>query len=144
MANGHVEIYDLIANNDDLTSSTDPKRTSDTDNMEDTVELRILMAYAKRRRPKKETSPPKALETGGTDVKGPSSPQTLAKTEKEKKKKKKGLKLRRIFMCIKPQTEDEEPPQNHANLRSFVGECSHMASDNTGAFRPPVWEELGL
>ncbi|KAM7367345.1 hypothetical protein PAMP_015254 [Pampus punctatissimus] len=116
MANGHVEIHDPLANNN---IATDCELSSNTDNMEDTAEYRVMMAFAQRRRPTQdvESSEPGSMNAvnGGSESNG-SSPQTVANDEKrapeeeeKKKKKRKGSKLLRIFGCIKPQTKDEEP-----------------------------------
>lgn len=122
MSNGFTKTSDPILNHNNLNSMTncDADSTSDTDNMEDTVEFRLLMAYAQRRRPKTDvkssTRDSPTAPNGDTAANGSSSPQTPAKTEKEEKKnkkKKKGLKhLRRLLGCIKPQTVDEEPPES--------------------------------
>ncbi|XP_075967760.1 uncharacterized protein LOC142971048 [Anarhichas minor] len=120
MANGHVEIHNPFSS---LDGTTDLKPTSDSDSMEDTVELRLLMAYAKRRRPQRE-SPQKespsqdVLVCGGLDANELSSPQT---TEKEKKKKKRRMMMmmkgwRNIFSCIKPQGEDKELRKSNEKL----------------------------
>ncbi|XP_076579022.1 apoptosis facilitator Bcl-2-like protein 14 [Chaetodon auriga] len=121
MANNRVEIHDPFSNNH-LTSSTDcdTKSTSDTDSMADSVEYRLLMAYATRRRPKKAVEPPPrdslVVPNGGTHANGPSSPQTPDKIDKDMKKRrnknKKGWKrLSSIIRCIKPRTEDEDVPK---------------------------------
>lgn len=163
MANNRVEIHDPFSNHSDLTSSTncDTKATSDTDSMTDTMEYRLLMAYAKRRRPKKDIeSPPRdvpVIPNGGTHANGPSSPPAPANVDKEIKEKrkrhKKGWKrLPSILRCIKPRTEGEELPQTavskpDVNDRSADfrgGECFDMASDNSSTFRSPVSEELGM
>ncbi|XP_071358229.1 apoptosis facilitator Bcl-2-like protein 14 [Trachinotus anak] len=138
MAKGHIEIHDPISNHKDLKSSTDAS-TSDTDNMEEMVEFRILMAYAKRRRVKKGPESPKeespVILNGHTEANGTSSPQTPAHSEtdmaeekeKKKKKKKAALKrLRNIFSCVKPQTQDEEPPQ--------MTEAPHDPRNRCGGF----------
>lgn len=105
MANGHVDSLNPFDHDD---------------SMEDSEEFRLLMAYAKRRRPNKDGESPSqnspTVQNGGSHPKEPSSPQTPAEATKEtgktttktKKKKKKGWK--RLFKCIKPQTEDEELP----------------------------------
>ncbi|TKS90530.1 Apoptosis facilitator [Collichthys lucidus] len=83
---------------------------NDDDSMEDSVEYRLMMAYAKRRRPKRDgESPAQTVKNGPSHPKGPSSPQTPAEGSEKttpKKKKKKGWK--RLFKCIKPQMEEEE------------------------------------
>lgn len=133
MANGHVEIHDPLSNPNDLAtiSNSDPKSTSDTNNMDDTMEFRLLMAYTKRRRPTRHI-----LVGQSADPNGSSSPQTLVKTEKEeeekpkKKKKKGGKRLLRILSCIKHQVKDDEQPQTVAveadaeyRCCDFNGEC---------------------
>ncbi|XP_035852155.1 apoptosis facilitator Bcl-2-like protein 14 isoform X2 [Sander lucioperca] len=130
MANGHVEIHDPFSNPNSLHSSTrcGPKSTSDTDSMADTVEFRLLMAYAKRRRPEKESSThdtPTSLSSG-TDANG-SSPQTPAMTKKEEKRKKKRKKgWKSIFSCIKPQTGAEEPSPMNANQPDVDDRCGDV------------------
>lgn len=134
MANGHVEIHNPISNHNNLNNSSDCniKSTSDTSDMDDTVEFRILMAYATRRRPKKaDTTDSPVVVNGNTDANGSAPSQTPEKTEptnkrkeekKKKKKNKKGLKrVLSILKCVKPQTEEEEEePQpaveNHHNV----------------------------
>lgn len=120
MANGHLEVHDPISNHKDLNSnkSCDPKSTSDTNNMEDTTELRLLRTYIETRRSEKEPVPPSqhSFVTIGLDNKdvSPESPQQTDKTEntvqeeteKKPKKKTKGWKrLTKIFSCISPQTK---------------------------------------
>ncbi|XP_047431518.1 apoptosis facilitator Bcl-2-like protein 14 [Mugil cephalus] len=119
MTNGHIEIYDPLSNG--LTGSPEPTSPSDSpeSSMEDTVEYRIMMAYAQRRRPQKKVASPggRDEDVNGGDANGtaPSavSPEKEGLTEektKNKKKKKKGLKgLVNFFSCVKPQTKDEEP-----------------------------------
>uniref|UniRef100_UPI0037E99117 apoptosis facilitator Bcl-2-like protein 14 isoform X2 n=1 Tax=Semicossyphus pulcher TaxID=241346 RepID=UPI0037E99117 len=111
MANGHVEIHDLISNHKDCEHTS----TSDTDSMEDTQEFRLLMAYAQRRRPKKDTvspaqdSPIKLVGQIGLPADG--SPQVPeAATKKAQKKKKKGWKLK-ILSCISPPKTLEKPEE---------------------------------
>lgn len=119
MANGHIENHNPLPNNN-LTSHTDCKSTSDTDSMEDTAEFRVMMAYAQRRRPKKDVESPRLGNqdtlNGGSDSNGTSSPQTPDKTEKEAPEKKKGGKkrlkaLRNLLRCVKPQTDDDNKLQ---------------------------------
>lgn len=140
MANGHVEIHDPLSNNDGPKSSSDsdPKSSSDRDRMDDTVEFRLLMAYAKRRRPASGAASP----TGNSpDPKrqAASSPQTPANgtvtvTSGEKKKKKRrssGVKLSQLLSCFKPRMKDDEqlppePVQHDDNNRCGIiveGQC---------------------
>lgn len=128
MANGQVEIHDPFSNPNDLTtiSNSDPKSSADTNGMDDTVEFRLLMAYAKRRKPTRHI-----LVGQIGDPNGPSSPQMPVKTEKEeeeekpkKKKKKKGGKhLMKLLGCIKPQIKDDEQPQTPANEPAADDRC---------------------
>lgn len=124
MANGHVEILEPLS---DQTQLTDSKSTSDTKDMENTVEMKLLMAYAKRRRPAKDRE---ALEKGTlvAQMGDPhSTPQTLTETEKGKdekvkiRKKKRGVKkLTRLLNCIRPQQKEAEQPQPAANGAGHV------------------------
>ncbi|KAM6896179.1 uncharacterized protein PEZ65_021324 isoform 2-T2 [Lycodopsis pacificus] len=132
MANGHVKIHDPFSSMD---GTTDPKPTSDSDSMEDTVEFRLLMAYAKRRgpqrkSPQKESPSQDVLLSGGLDGKESSSPQTPDKTEKEKKKKRRMKRWRlNIFSCIKPQREDKEPRQIHEMLPDCDNRCGPVCEE---------------
>ncbi|XP_070848389.1 apoptosis facilitator Bcl-2-like protein 14 [Chaetodon trifascialis] len=139
MANNRVEIHDPLSNNN-LTSSTDcdTKSTSDTVSMANTVEYRLMMAYATRRRPKKDVEPPPqdgpVVPNGGTRANGPSSPQTLDKIDKDTKerrnKNKKGWKrLSSIMRCIKPRTEDEDPPRTLAPKPDVNNRCAKLNDD---------------
>ncbi|XP_068572853.1 apoptosis facilitator Bcl-2-like protein 14 [Cebidichthys violaceus] len=140
MANGHVEIHDPFSN---LDNTTDPKAT-DSDSMEDTAEFRLLMAYAKRRRPQKESPQKDFLVSGGPDTNESSSPQTPDETQKEKKKKKKRRRMKlkgwrpNIFSCIKPQTgdkgdeEDKEPSQMNGKLRSVEDRSGPICEFHSG------------
>ncbi|XP_041832867.1 apoptosis facilitator Bcl-2-like protein 14 [Melanotaenia boesemani] len=141
MANGHVEIHDPISSYTDHTGNTDSETSSDTNNMEDTQEYRLLMAYATRRQSKKRTEKDtqhiQVVESGCSDANGTTPSQTLTQAEtvetpekrKDKKKKKKGWKrVASMFRCIKPQTDDNERTANlsrssgnlhDVNLRCF-------------------------
>lgn len=144
MANGHVEIHDPFSNNDSLktSSGSDSKSSSDQDRMDDTVEFRLLMAYAKRRRPASGAASPSG---NGPDPKqhvlssgGASSPDTPANgtksatTEKKKQKRKSSrVKLSKLLSCFKPQMKDDEqlqpePVQHDDNNRCGTiveGQC---------------------
>lgn len=145
MANGHVEIHDPFLNH------RDPERTSDSDGMEDSVELRLMMAYARRRRRPQRGGASPLLTLPSFGIKGVSgalSPlQTPDKAEKEeeeeeikkrrmKKKKKRRLSMkgwrRNIFSCIKPQTDDEELRQKIAEGADAEGAD---ADDRCGPLR---------
>lgn len=104
MANDQVTIHDPFSNHNNLTSSTncDLNSTSDQDSMADTVELRMMMAYATRRRPKQKVESPTqdtpSAPNGVAHSNGPSSPPTPDKTEEEgeeKKKKKRKMKKKK-------------------------------------------------
>ncbi|XP_023150623.1 apoptosis facilitator Bcl-2-like protein 14 [Amphiprion ocellaris] len=128
MANGHVEIHDLLSAHHSPSSCSDPESTSDSDRMDDTVEFRIMMAFAKRRRPQQQqqqdSNPDDGPVKDSRDANGTTTPsQTPEKTEGKKKRKKKGWKrLSSILRCVKPQTEDPEPqptPRPNGNFRSL-------------------------
>lgn len=133
MANGHVEIHDPFTNRSDLTTSSDsePRSTSD---MDDTVEFRLLMAYAKRRRPNRGAeSPPQ--------IGGLGSPQTSATTEKEeegktpKKKKKMGIRLSKLLSCIKPRIKEDEPVRSVANTPRAEERCLSESTGESASLR---------
>ncbi|KAJ4924562.1 hypothetical protein JOQ06_003517 [Pogonophryne albipinna] len=113
MANGHVKIHDVFNNHTGLNSSIncDAKATSDSGDMEDSVELRILRAYFNKRQPKRTSSAQhrQTLVTGGTDD-NKLSPQTEIQ-EKKKKKKKKNL-FPKFLSCIRPGKREREEPYN--------------------------------
>lgn len=114
MPNGLVEIHDPFDNNM-ASSNTDP--TSQTASMDDTVEFKLLMVYAQRRRPSR------AAELDGTRQTDQLLTQTAendkeAKEEDGKKKKKikkkksgGGKGMLRMFSCIKPMTKRDEPSE---------------------------------
>lgn len=107
MSSDHVEIHDPFANNN-VTDST-----SQTTSMDNTVEFRLLMAYSQRRRPRMASE---------VDIQGQinaPAPQTPEKDEevKPKKRKKKGVKgVFRMFNCLRPPLENNEPSES-ASIR---------------------------
>ncbi|XP_014902312.1 apoptosis facilitator Bcl-2-like protein 14 [Poecilia latipinna] len=113
---------------------------SDKENMEDTVEFRLMMAYAQRRRPAKVNTPKvngSAAEETLTQTSGKTENQEEEEEKKKKKKKKNILRhLKVIFKCVKPQTAEPESPQdddlNDPMNRNFVPEDKdeeHHAED---------------
>ncbi|XP_030576278.1 uncharacterized protein LOC115773597 isoform X2 [Archocentrus centrarchus] len=122
MTSERIVIHDPLSHPNGL--SDGPTSASDVENMEETVEFRVMMAYATRRRRQlnkkddsnAQTSP--AAKSGEDDadgdVKTPSN--TLIHDENKenrkkgaKKKKKKVLKhLSKFFSCTRSQTKDEE------------------------------------
>lgn len=152
MTNGHIEIYDPIPRPAGRSTGTyhDPESTPDVANMEDTVEFRVLMAYATRRRPNTQRS--LVRESGGDDsdghVKTPLKTPTQTENKlTEKKNRKKGRRLKRmlsIFSCTRPQTKNEEDyeeeqqkpmePADEVSFRCFPAtgeENKGVALDNT-------------
>ncbi|KAL3048300.1 hypothetical protein OYC64_006975 [Pagothenia borchgrevinki] len=113
MANGHVKIHDVFNNHTGLNSNIncDAKATSDSDDMEDSVELRILRAYFNKRQPKKPSSAQHrpTLVTGGTDD-NKLSPQTEIQEKKKKKKKKMKNLFPKLLSCIRPGKQEREEP----------------------------------
>lgn len=134
MANGHVEIHDPFSNRSDLTARSDsePRSTSD---MDDTVEFRLLMAYANRRRPNRGAeSPP---QKGGVR-----SPQTSAATEKEEeeegkiqRKKKRGIRLSKLLSCIKPRIKEDEPVRSVAKASGHDERCLSEGEGESASLR---------
>ncbi|XP_033931129.1 apoptosis facilitator Bcl-2-like protein 14 [Pseudochaenichthys georgianus] len=115
MANGHVKIHDVFNNHTGLNSSIncDAKATSDSDDMEDSVELRILRAYFNKRQPKR-TSPAQHRQTrvtGGTDD-NKLSPQTETQEKKKKTKKMKMNLFPKLLSCIRSGKQEREEPYN--------------------------------
>lgn len=114
MANGHVEIPN--SNHNNLRNSTGTKSTSDTSNMDDTVEFRILMAYATRRRPKRDEQDSPVIVNSNVNE----TDRTEQKETNKKKKKKGWRRVLSILKCVKPRTEDEERQQTPKNHRFDV------------------------
>lgn len=102
MANGHVEIHDPFANSNELTSPTA--------SMDDSVEFRLLMVYAQRRRP---PAAPELDSPGQTDPPSPPTTQNDkgVKEEKKKKKRRGARRVLRMFSCIKPSVKSDEPSE---------------------------------
>lgn len=126
MENGKVE--NRVAEPIDSTTHLDCNLNSDKENMEDTVEFRLMMAYAQRRRPAKANTP-KANGSAAEQTLTQTSGKTENKEEEveEKKKKKKIWRhLKVIFKCVQPQTVEPESPQdddlNDPMYRHFVPE----------------------
>ncbi|XP_030006339.1 apoptosis facilitator Bcl-2-like protein 14 [Sphaeramia orbicularis] len=141
MENGHVEIHEPFSGCNGFSSNTDcdakPTDLSDPESTEDTVEFKILMAYAKRRRQGEDTElttkgSPDTLN-GNQDSHGTPSPQTPDKTEEvteKKKKKKRGLKrLSKICTCFKPQIKEDEPYRRSDNRHDVEDRC--LGEDKT-------------
>ncbi|XP_037098721.1 apoptosis facilitator Bcl-2-like protein 14 [Syngnathus acus] len=119
MANGRVEIHDPLANLNDLSRP-------DADNLQDTLEFRLLMAYTKRRRRRWEKKSQTSVEDGAPDSTRtcllPAESQEEAPPPKTKKKKK-WKRLPNILMCIKPQPEKchHEAQGENAVVERFGG-----------------------
>lgn len=124
MTSERIVIHDPLSHPNGRSGGThhDPKSASDVENMEETVEFRVMMAYATRRRRQlnkkddsnAQTSP---VAKGGEDdadgdVKTPSNTLIHDENKENRKKgvkKKKVLKhLSKIFSCTRSQTKDEE------------------------------------
>lgn len=114
MANGLVEIHDPFNGQNGISSSADStmKSVSNSENTEDMVEFRILMAYAMRRRPKEvtESRQNNPSTPNGNNVSGTTSIQTEQISEKRKKKKRIWKRLPKVLTCLKPQTKEGIPP----------------------------------
>lgn len=138
-----MEIHDPFSNRMTLehTSNSDPKRASDTNGTEDSVEFRLLMAYARRRRPNNDPEDGVKLagQMGDLSSNGTPLAQTPAQTEKEeekkkrKKKKKGGKGLLKFFSCIKPLIKDEEnltPAVTEPDVEDRCGYFKHGQCSN--------------
>lgn len=123
MANGRVEIHDPNSNHNNLKNSSGIKPTSDSSNMEDTVEFRILMAYATRRRPKRDEQDSPAVLNGNTDT-NETDRTEQNETNKKKRKKKGWRRVLHILKCVKPQTEDQEPQRPTENHHDVDDRCA--------------------
>lgn len=133
-----MEIHDPFSNRMTLehASKSDPKRASDTNGTEDSVEFRLLMAYAKRRRPNNVTEDGLELteQTGDLSSNGPSLAPTLTEKEEEEKKRKKkkrkgGKRLLKFFSCIKPLIKDEENSTPAATEPDVEDRCGYFIKD---------------
>nr|XP_057922111.1 apoptosis facilitator Bcl-2-like protein 14 isoform X2 [Doryrhamphus excisus] len=120
MANGRIEIHDPFANGNE-------EATSDAENLQNIVEFRIMMAYAKRRRGKAggESSwrIPGSLEgqMGSLDS-GDKSGEEKASAKKKTKKKRRWKRLPAILKCIKPDTgEAPKAPERGDDIYRDVG-----------------------
>lgn len=119
MANDRVEVHDLFSNHNNNMSNS---KNGDSGGMGGTVEYRLLMVYASRRRSKRDSdgvNPDDVILNSDPHGNGPSVPPTPTKTdeemkngeegEKKKRKKKKfWRRMSNIFSCIKPQMERDE------------------------------------
>lgn len=109
MANGQIEIHDPFSGHNGFTVSPEPTQKP-IENTEDTVEFRLMMAYATRRRPKPESAEsgqdsPKAHDASN----GTPSIQTEKVLEKKRKKKKiKWSRLPKALICIRSLTKDDD------------------------------------
>ncbi|XP_029016911.1 apoptosis facilitator Bcl-2-like protein 14 [Betta splendens] len=118
MANDREGSHDQNSNHSTSSTASDPEPTSDASDMEDTVEFRILMAYAQRRRPK-PAAPTGPAAPGMTDSNGTAPTRTPEETKqkepkKKKKSKKQWMRILKFFKCVRPQTEEKEPYQTPA------------------------------
>ena len=129
MADSQIEIHDPFINNPERREDDEAASSSDTEDMEDTPEFRLLMAYAKRRRGNVESP-----GQNGNGAPPPSSPPISTQTtddEKPKKKKKKKKIWKRFFRCIKPQTRDEEPDQAPDPEHNATNRCGFSGSESS-------------
>ncbi|XP_068995978.1 apoptosis facilitator Bcl-2-like protein 14 [Embiotoca jacksoni] len=138
MANGYPEIHNPFSKHNGGTDC-DPETTSDLESLEDSVEFRLMMAYAKRRRPNPEVQThPQDGETAGRDSTGKTltsieeEKETKEQRTKKKKKKKVWKRVPSIFRCIKPQTEDGEPQEPVGRQHDVTNKSFHSEPDDAG------------
>lgn len=114
MTNGHIEIHDPFTGQNGISSSTDSTKlsVSNSENTEDMIEFRILMAYTTRRRPKEatESRQDNPSTPNGSNVSETPSIQTEITEKRKKKRKKIWKRLPKVLTCLKPQTKEEIPP----------------------------------
>lgn len=127
MANGHVEIHDPFANNNVASSNADP--TSQTTDMDDTVEFKLLMVYSQRRRlPRREggeLGSPGQTDTPSTQATENDKEVTEEEKKKKKKKKRRGTKgMLKMFSCIKPSVKKDEPSEPDSPASEAVFRCA--------------------
>ncbi|XP_068611486.1 uncharacterized protein [Brachionichthys hirsutus] len=123
MAHSHAEIRDSSSNHNSLAPGCDcdPKSTSDSDSMADTLELRLITAYAKRRRMKED---------------GPIAPSADASsTGRKLLSVKPGAKDPcRFFSRAKPRAKKAAPPPRPATF-SVQSRCLASNDDSSDSFR---------
>ncbi|XP_061570932.1 uncharacterized protein LOC133424386 [Cololabis saira] len=123
MAEGRVENQEPICNHSSPPSTAESSPDPPSESMEDTMEYRLMMAYATRRIPRQKVVRHKLDKqvsvNGDSNTNGTSASQTPVENGKEeiteeKRKKKKNKKILRFLgrlRCMKPQIEDDEEPQ---------------------------------
>lgn len=127
MANGRVEIHDLLSNNNMASPNTDA--TSETTSMDDTIEFKLLMVYSQRRRPPTIPEPDGPRQTLSTQT---AENNREVKEENRKKKKKRGAKgLSKMFSCIRPSVKNDEPSEPPSPALEPEFRCGVI---NTGEF----------
>ncbi|MED6268701.1 hypothetical protein CHARACLAT_024997 [Characodon lateralis] len=134
MENGQVENH--VPKTISGTKHLDSNLNCDTKHMDDTVEFRLMMAYAQRRRPKKEANTHKVNGLAVTDSEDAhqTPSETPGKTEKKeggKKKRKKTMwrHLKPILRCVKPQIEETEPTMTAENHEDPNDRCLALLND---------------
>ncbi|KAM4614862.1 uncharacterized protein ACJ7VT_010096 [Polymixia lowei] len=128
MDSGHTNSH--ATNNNNVTSNT-----NDTGNMEDTVEFRLLMSYAQRRRPgdarsSRQGSPGAPKEDA--DANGTSSPRTPSTKKTVNKKKKRKNQLLKLFSCVRRQGEGGEEEGGEENERQPRSNIIFRSLDDGG------------
>lgn len=111
MANGQIEIHDPFSGQNGFSVSPEPTQRLISENTEDMVEFRLMMAYATRRRPKPESG-----ESGQDSPKAPDASngtpsiqtENIQEKKKRKKKKIKWSRLSKGLICIRSLTKDDD------------------------------------
>lgn len=155
MDNEHIEIHDPFKGQNGITHRTDSTKKSVcySENTENMIEFRILMAYATRRRPKEATETghdnPSAPNNNNANANGTPSVQT----EKKKKKKKVWKMLPKVLTCLKPQTKEETSFPGHgdddgqedadnATMRRSAGVLKHDNLEDVAARLAEISDEI--
>lgn len=93
------------------------------------MEFRILMAYATRRRPKRDEQDSPVVVTGNTDT---NETDRTEQKGKNRKRKKRWRRVLNILKCVKPQTGDEEPQQPPGNQYDVDARCAGFRAFKEG------------
>lgn len=123
MTNGHVEGINGAAGG----TVPDPKPTSDHGDMENTMEHKLMRAFAQRRQLKRTAESPAPPPNPAANA--PAPPDGEGEPKRKGKKKKGWRRLPIIGKCISPKTKEPEPepeaapePEPKISLINFLPE----------------------
>lgn len=146
MDNEHIEIHDPFKGQNGISHRTDSTKKSvfNSENIEDMIEFRILMAYATRRRPKEatETGHDNPSAPNDNTANGTPSIQTEKIPEKRKKKKKVWKRLPKVLTCLKPQTKEESSLPCHGDDDDGGKGADNATGRSAGALKRDYLEDV--